>query len=101
MNRPLRWPGTSINTAKSLRTVAQRQAIKNAGVAKVTSAMKRGATLHCSYTFARVVWKLSTGMSVNPGIAELVIRNPHIVDAEDGLFPGGRSQTWRYREDVP
>ena len=98
MRRAVRWP-ISIHTAQSMRTVNQRLARRNANVARILGAMKRGATLNLHYQNGRPIWRLSSGPFVMSEVAAAVIASQDVTDVGDSLFPNHPGQTWRYLND--
>lgn len=89
-------PITSIPTAASLRKAHRRQAGKTLSLVQAVNEMKRGAELHLSYERGRPFWRLTTGPTVAPEIAALIIRSPSVIAGNDALFPDAASQTWRF-----
>jgi hypothetical protein len=83
----------------TLRRSNRRLDRRNAGVATVIRAMRRGATLHLEYQQAGPRWRMSTGPYVLDAIARTVITNERVVAVGDTLFAGWMSQTWRYAEN--
>jgi hypothetical protein len=64
---------------------------------KVVAALAAGATLHFMCTETGPRWRLSTGHSVSPDVAELAIANASVTGGDDALFPDAKPQTFRSR----
>jgi hypothetical protein len=63
---------------------------------KVVDALAVGATLHFMCTETGPRWRLSTGHSVSPDVAELAIANASVTGGGDALFPDANPQTFRF-----
>ena len=99
VKRAVQWPGISIHTAESLRTVHQRRSKRSASVTRALTAMKSGAALHLYFERGRPIWKLSTGIFVTAEVAGILTSNASVVPVGDALFADLPGQTWRFTDD--
>jgi hypothetical protein len=65
---------------------------------KVVDALAAGATLHFMCTETGPRWRLSTGYSVSPDVAKLVIANASVTGGGDALFPDAHPQTFNNKQ---
>jgi hypothetical protein len=63
---------------------------------KVVDALAAGATLHFMCTETGPRWRLSTGHSVSPDVAKLVIANTSVISDGDALLLDTTPQTFRF-----
>lgn len=87
-----------IPTPASLPLLGRRTGRRVMKIETVRSRLRKGQLLCREYRDGRPLWCLSDGSSVSGAIAEIVIRDPSVRPAPDGLFPG-LGQTWRYHHD--
>jgi len=62
----------------------------------VLEQMRNGAALHLHLDRHGPVWVLPVGHEVLPNTAEVVIASPSVAPADDCLFGGMHSQTYRW-----
>jgi hypothetical protein len=60
--------------------------------------MRNGIGLNLHYQNGRPIWRLTSGLSVTPKAAAIVIASDEVVGIGDSLFPSHPGQTWRYRD---
>jgi hypothetical protein len=89
------WRGVAVHTSASLARAHRRLDRRRSGVQRALEAMRRGATLHLTFGSGREWWILSTGWTVPPDVAAILIGRSEIQAVGDALFPN-QSQTWRY-----
>lgn len=88
----------TIHTVSSLQRSSRRLDRRRASVEGALAAMRHGATLHLQFGPTKAWWVLSCGWALSPDIAEILIARPEVQAVGDTLFPGTRSQTWRFIE---
>jgi hypothetical protein len=95
MSRSVRWRGSSIHTANSLVTKRRRLDRRTVSVEQTLSELRRGATLHLSYS-PRRQWRLSTGAFITDEVAHAVVALPSVVGVGRALFEGLHAQVYRF-----
>jgi hypothetical protein len=64
--------------------------------AQARAQMRAGAALHLTYIEGRPTWELNDH-GVAPEVVSLLLACSEIIAADDVLFPGEPSQTWKAR----
>jgi hypothetical protein len=85
-----------IHTPATRRRIARH--LDRLNVALV--AMKDGAALHLCLDRGAIRWWLSSGQSVDPAVAQALVRHTAVVGVGDALFGDVASQTYRYVDET-